>query len=232
MPSLSASEAVALVATILRDTGLTDPERLLVDTEVEAFVAEAADRYSADRPRVLVTDVVADGSGRLALPGDFEAGFAVLRAVEHPVSEVPPSLLDARGYGLYEGPAGTELLLAERPSGTVRLTFTARCVFGATAPETTIPERDARAVCDLAASFGADAIAAGFARTQEPLLGEGAVAYRSKAGEWQAVARRLEARYRAALRLGGSAGPASGWANWDAAAGFAGGFLWHRAGGR
>ena len=81
---------------------------------------------------------------------------------------------------------------------------------------------------DLAAALCADALAAGAARTHEPLLGAGAVAYRAKVAEWQAVVRRLEARYAAAVGRREPVAPASAWANWDPAPSTGGDFLWHR----
>ena len=227
MATHTLTEAVAQVRRLLRDQSTTVP--LIADTDLQAMIGQAVQRYSNDRPLVTVEDLTADGAAETALPDDWQEGFSVLRQVEYPVDQTPPCVLDPRSWTLWDGLTGRTILwLDERPAAgaTVRLTYTRQRVLAAQAKDTTVPDADWYAVCDLAASIAADALAARYAQTSEPVLGADTVNYRSKQQEWAAIARRLEARYAAAL--GNVPRAASDWVNWDTLSSERQDWLWHR----
>lgn len=231
MGSYTLANALVRVYRTLRDCGDTATSQLLTDEDIEACILGAAKRYSTDRPQEMVEDVESDGSRYLPLPADYEDGFSVILAMEFPIDDEPPYYLDSRWVDLYRRPEDLVLRLDSRyvtvPDGEdVRVTYTGRRQFAASAEDTTVLDRDFEAVCDLATSACCDAIAQKYARTHEPVLNADGVAFRDKADVWASRAKRFESRYRDAV------GPpiASAVINWDAPASWRGGaWLNHRA---
>lgn len=232
MATKTKTDARDHVVRVLRDYGATADEQLLTDVETNALIEQAVRRYSVDRPRTVADDVTADGSMTTALPGAWEEDFSVLLAIEYPIAETPPSIVDPRDYSLYVEPSGETIRWRlNRPANgdTVRLTFTVPRVLDDQAANTTVPDADFYAVCDLATSIAADAIANKYARTHEPILNADVTDYRTKAQEWGAIARRFEQRYRDALRISKVGRPASRFLNWDNRSGTRHDFLFHRS---
>lgn len=240
MPAFIESDAVRHVWRLLHDPGDNEDEQLLTDTEVKAFLAHATRRYSLDRPLEIVADVVADGTTYSLMPATYDDGFSRIVSLEAPSGEVPPASIDGRAWALYRSPAGLRLrwIPGNQPAvgQAVRLVFTVSRSYHATvAAQTTVADADHYALCDLAASICADTMAAKFASTHDPIVGGDFANFGSKSQQWMAVAKRLEARYLAHMRLSpgpdGMAGTgiASGWANWDTTASDGRDWLFHRS---
>lgn len=226
MGSYTLATALTRVYRTLRDFADDADKQLLTNTDIEDYLADAATRYSADRPAHLVADVTADGTRYLPLPATFEDGFSVIHSIEYPIDDDPSAYLDPRDVDGYQRPAVGEVpaSLVLRcswviPTGDIlRVAFTGRRVWGATAVETTVLDRDYPAVVELAVSACCDAIAQKYARTHEPIMNADAVAYRDKVSQWESRAKRYAARYREAM----GSPLASAVVNWDSVASWRG----------
>lgn len=195
MGSYDLTDAITHAWRTLHDEGEEAAEQLLTDTEYEAFLTEAAARYSGERPRTLVEDVTADGTVDLALPAGFVEGFSRLVRIETPAG----TPIEYGRAWTERGPSGMAIRWADRyqpASGdVVRLAYTSPRTWEATPGATTIPDADFYAVVALGASIAAEAIAAKYSATSEPIINSDVTNYRTKAQEWHAVARKLRERY-------------------------------------
>lgn len=224
MASYIRDDAITLVYRMLRDTGNTATEQLLTDTEIGQFVDQAVRRYSRIRPNTKVEDVTADGTSYLALPSAYDLDFSRLVQVETPTGNTPPTIIDHRFYALYQNPTAWKLLWLDTipASGdTVRMTYTIpRVLDAASAASTTVADVDFEAVCALAASYAALAIAGKYARTSEAILSADTVNYRTKTMDWTSVAGKWQAIWE--KHAASIAEPGSGWVNWDTRLGILG----------
>lgn len=238
MGAYNEQNVVDHVWLLLRDYGDTAAKQLLTDTEIKALGQHALGQYTADRPREVVVDRTADGSKYLSLASLTVAwltGWSQMRRVEHPIDKVPIELLDERGWQVQITPSTTRLVFADTvpSSGTlVRITYTAFHVLHASAASTTIPDPDFYAFCDFVGSLGADAIAAKYAQTHSPVVSADSADYRSKAREWQEVAKRLRGRYESFFGIGDAASAsiaaAGATVNWDMRQSYGGGLTHER----
>jgi hypothetical protein len=212
--STTLSEAVVMVYRALRDLGDDEDTQLLTDTEVEGAITAAFVRHSLSHPRVVVEALIADGTSQTDLPVAF-VDEAVLRQVEYPTAQVPPSVMDERSYVIWQTPSGRKLMwLATVPGDgdAVWITYTQPHTIDDD-PGSTLSDAMTIVVCDLAASIAADWIAAKYASTHDQVMAADTVSYRTKAQEWQSVSRRAFERYKGALS--GSVDAAGGRLNWD-----------------
>jgi len=227
MGSYSETDLVTRVWMLLRDYGGTTAEQLLTDDEIKALGCRGAEQvYSRLVPNETVSDLTANGTSFLALPSGYLPGFSTVVSVETPPDRVPAEIMDPRDYYLGRDGTGALRFVWMSPpanNATVRVTYTKPRVIAASAVNTTILDPDFVAFADLAASICADAIAAKYARTSEPAINAEVVNYRTRAQEWQAVAKRLWQRWEQQMGVGsgaegGSAPATSAWVNWDMAA--------------
>jgi len=180
----------------------------LSQADQDDAITQAVKRYSKDRPRELVTDLVGAGSAYLTLPTgpsnppeQFEDGFSIVRAIEFPVGNLPPTYLDGEDWLLYRTPTGLKIALTTlvpQAADTLRVTWTLRHNPGTSGQEavaTTVPDADFEAVCDLAASFCCDKLSAVYARTNDSTITADAVNYRTKAQEYASIAKQFKKRY-------------------------------------
>lgn len=180
----------SLVDDLVRDdTGKIAP------ADRDEAVARAVARYGKDRPRTKVEDVAAPGGNTLNLPLVWEPGFSELRSIEHPIGEIPPALLDADSYWLYDGPAGQiiQIVNAVIAAQQVRITFTIRHKLDAI--NDTIRADDREPVCALAASLLFEQLAAHFTGSSDSSIQADSVDRRSKGGEYASRANAMRKRY-------------------------------------
>lgn len=226
MGTYTEQNGVDRVWALLRDYGTTTNEQLMNDTEIKLVGLRGAEQhYSRIRPAPVVADLTANGTAFLSLPAGFLDGYSSVLSVETPPDKVPAEVIDPRDYYVGRTGAGALRLVfsGSTPANgaTVRLVYTIQRVIAVLAANTTVPDPDFVAFCDLAASFCADSIAAKYARSSEPAIGAEVVNYRSRAMEWRDIAKRLWQRWEQAMGAGsgegaGTSGPAaSAWANWD-----------------
>lgn len=162
----------------------------------EKAIAAAVERYSQDRPRDKVEDINGQGTQALALPAGWQADFSVLRSLEYPVGNVPPTVLAQDSYGLYLAPAGQSIQLrAVIPIGVanVRATYTIRHQVGAAVD--TIPQQHREVVACWATAILCDQLASFYSGQTDTTMQADAVDHKSKAGEYAARARGFRKRY-------------------------------------
>ena len=215
----------------------------LSDGDRDKLIAQSIQqRYSKDRPREIVTDVPGNGAADLDLPGAgedvFDEGFSLIRQLEYPIGNVPPSTIEDGGWTLYRTPAGLKLrLLASRvPAGeSIRVTWTARH----RGDGSTVPQCDFEAVCDLAAALCFDALAAIYAQTGDSTIAADTVNYRTKSQEYLGLAKSARRRYFAHIGVAeeadaasASSGPALSIGEVDQSMGWGGDRLVHGRGSR
>ena len=218
MGSYSLSDATAQVVAVLRDYGTVADEQELTDSEVGRFLAQAAAEYSRIRPLESVADVTADGTEFTTLPAGFDPDAGVVLRVECQAGGTWYEV-DARSWSLYQSPTGHQLrwtrAAAVASGAAVRVGYTGRRSWGATAGLTTVADDDFYAVCDLGVSFACAALAQKYARTHEPVVNADVVGYRTKAQEWDGRAKAYRAAYERAMGLSDGVAPAGGRLNWD-----------------
>src|SRR6266849_4162260 len=98
-----------------RHTALQDAAGKLPAGDRDALLQQAIlQRYSKDRPQILVNDVPGQGTSFIALPTStgsaFEDGFSSVQSLEHPIGIVPPSLLLDEEWQMYRAPSGLQIL--------------------------------------------------------------------------------------------------------------------------
>lgn len=165
--------------------------------QVKSAIEEAlGGRYSVDRPRRVVADLIGDGAqsewSTATLPG-WREGFSQIVSVEYPQGRKPATLLGDEEWEIYSSPAGSVLRLRFAPANgqAARVSFTAPHA----ADASSLPEADFYALGALAASLAARKLAAIYTQTGDSSLSADTVNYRTKAQEYLALARRLEQDY-------------------------------------
>ncbi|GBG03903.1 hypothetical protein AZSI13_32300 [Azospira sp. I13] len=188
---MALADVQALVADLVRDDG----DRISPE-ERDRAVTLAVARYSADRPRTAVQDVVAQGGSMLPLPPAWEPDISLLTAVEVPVGQVPPAYLPARSFWLYAAPGGLSIMLAtSQPQGRqVRLSFLASHVLSDV--EDTIPTLHREAVAAWAGSILLEQLANLHTNDGDSTIQADSVDRRSKGEQYAARARAAVKRYR------------------------------------
>lgn len=181
----------SLVTQLVRDDS-----GKIATTDRDEAIARAVARYSKDRPRLKVEDGAAPGGNKLNLPSAWQAGFSDLRAIEHPIGNTPPTLLDQDSYGIYSTPTADEIKIvsAINAAQQVRITYTIRHAVDAV-PTDTIRADDREPVCCWAAALLCDQLAAYYSKSGNPTIQADSVDQRSKAQEYAARAKTLRKRY-------------------------------------
>lgn len=182
----------------LTDDLVRDDSGKITAADRDEAIARAVARYSGDRPRVKVEDLVAADANLLPLPAGWVSEFSALRSIESPVGEVPPRLLDQDRYGLYQeagqsAPNKIMLLDGVALGATLRVAYSARHALD---PSTdTIRPDDREAVCAWAAALLLDQLAALFSGDSYSAIQADSVDHGSKAGEYARRAAALRRHY-------------------------------------
>lgn len=179
-----------LVAAAVRD----DASKLTIN-EIGSAIVQAVTRYSKDRPREKVEDVIATGGNLLPLPMAWQADFSQLNSLEYPVGNVPPDIIRAGGWGMYATPTGlkVQVMDAIQAAKSVRATFTIAHVLSDTVD--TIPTGDREPVASYAAAILLDQLASLYSNDQDSTIKADSVQHTSKAGEFAKRAKVLRQRY-------------------------------------
>lgn len=180
----------ALVDDLVRDDTGT-----IATADRDEAIARAVARYSKDRPQTKVEDIAAPGGNTLNLPPAWQAGFSALSAIEYPIGNVPPTLLETDSYWLYDAPSGQVIQMANAINAgqSVRVTFTVRHVLDAVSD--TIRPDDREPVCALAASLLLEQLAAHFAGSSDSTIQADSVDRRTKSQEFASRANAMRKRY-------------------------------------
>jgi hypothetical protein len=177
------------------DDLLRDDAGHITTTQRDTAITTALARYSKDRPRQKVEDIVAPGGNLLPLPVAWEADFSQVQSLEYPIGNVPPAIINAQGYELYTSP--NEVLIMVRDgfgiNVNIRATFTITHMLSDIAD--TVPLGDREAVCCLAAASLCDQLAGLYSGDSDSTIQADSVNHQSKAGEFASRARALRKRY-------------------------------------
>jgi len=179
-----------LVDDLVRD-GAGD----IATADRDEAIARAVIRYSTDRPKIKIEDVVAAGGNYLDLPAAFDADFSQLVEIETPPDEAPPAILEPSAWSIYSTPAGDKILFVNSlaAAASVRLRYTIpHTLDGAT---DTVPDKDREAVCAWAAGLLLTQLAAKYSGDSQPTITSDSVDHQSKGRDYAARARELRQRY-------------------------------------
>lgn len=187
---MALSDIQSIVDDLLRD----DAGRI-TPTQRDTAIVTAVARYSKDRPRQKVEDIVAPGGYLLPLPSAWEADFSQIQSLEHPIGNVPPVMISAQDYELYTSPSGVSIMVrcGFYAGDNFRAAYTIAHVVSVDAD--TIPLGDREAVCCLAAASLCDQLAGLYSGDSDSTIQADSVNHQSKAGEFASRARALRKRY-------------------------------------
>lgn len=195
MPAATLPELETLIDDLVRDAAQW------VSTGQRTRAIELAlARYSADRPREVIEDVVTADGVSVPLPLGWVPGASDLRVVECPVVS-PPVPLEPDAWAVWRTPTGEVigLLQAAAPGATARLHYGAPHTVDGTS--TTIPAAHREAVACYAASVLAEQIATVHASAQDATISADRVDQAHPAREWAARAKAYRNRYFAHLGI-------------------------------
>lgn len=179
-----------------------DVDSIMDSDERDAAVLAGLETYNRHRRQTLVVDAAGENDAELALPAGWVAEYSELKAVEYPVGEVPPVLLDHDTYEVYQKPAETVILLHQHTPAdteTVRLTFTAPHEIDALS--STVPAQHEKALADLAAGHLCEWVSAHYSSSHDSTLAVDSADHQSQGREFAARAKRFRALGLAALGI-------------------------------
>ena len=179
----------------LIDRLVRDEEGRITSTDRNSAIALAVARYSKDRPRLKVEDLVGDGSQTLSMPAAWEPGFSSLSSLEYPVGSIPPNLIETSSWGIYNAPSGEQIQVASaiQAGASVRATYTIAHVVDDTTD--TIPSSDREPFACWAAAILCDQLATLYSGDSAPTIQVDSVNHGSKASEFASRAKALRKRY-------------------------------------
>lgn len=179
----------------LADNLVRDDTGKIAIADRDRALGMAFERYSKDRPRTKVEDLVAAGGNELALPAGWQADFSAIKSLEYPIGNVPATFIEPEFRRLYQKPASIVIQLdsALGVGAQVRSSYTAR--HQVDAGTDTIPVGDREVVASYAAAICLDQLAAFFSGASDSTISADAVDHRSRAAEFASRASRLRKSY-------------------------------------
>jgi hypothetical protein len=199
----------AAIAPVIHD------EQAWIDSgSMDRFIQQTIQqRYSKDKPIVLVSDVPGNGTAFLPLPvafagqpaangqpavpaayGTFDPDFSNISEIEYPAGLIPKQTVRPEDWNVYQAPTGWQLqVLSFVPQiGQVcRVTWTAQH----NPNGSTVYQGDFFAVVDYAASLCLDAMAARTSQFGDSNLGADTTNYRTKSQEYLTLAKATRRKY-------------------------------------
>ena len=183
----------------LVDGMVRDDETRITTDDRDAAIALAVSRYSGDRPRRLVVDLVADGGHMLDLPAEWQEGFSEIASLEYPIGRRPPAELSPAVWRLYEDPDGLSIMLADSLAAGAEVRCTLTVAHQLDALTDTIPALHREPVAAYAASVLLDQLASATANNTDSTISADSVDRRSQSQEYAARAKAHRQRYLDAL---------------------------------
>lgn len=168
----------------------------IVAAERDRAIGAAVLRYSTDRPREKVQDLTPASAQLLPLPAAWEDGFSVLLELEHPIGQIPPSLIPQDRYALYQEPAAVKIQLIDGvavAANNVRAKYSIKHQVDAGVD--TIPLQHREPVACWAAAMLCDQLAAFYSGGTDTSIQADSVQQTTKAQDYSARARSLRKRY-------------------------------------
>jgi len=191
-----------------------DESGKLLDNDIDRYMLFAIRTYSRSRPDIAVVDITGDGGHDYALPSSWVDGFSRIMIIEYPIGDIPAQYLDEDDYCIYQNETTKLLrLLYDSPSASNDF----RVVFSIPRTDSTIPDNDIDAVCNLAASYCLEQLANAYAQTSDSTISADSVDYRSKSYEFAQRAKRHIAIYKEhmGIKEGDTVAAATGIVNLD-----------------
>lgn len=203
---------------VLQDNdGILDDDTEDIDPEITAALEEHSNNF----PRKTLKDFAGDGSTSTFNLSDDAAEwtdeFSVIKTVELPTGEEPPSFLRDLDFTVFQGDPDedgnleeTLQILSTTPSATekVRLVHTAlhtiKDLLSATA--TTLDVNHRYAFTFLAAAYCAEAIARNLQRKSDASVGEDVLSFGTQSDQWDTRAEVLRKKYENGVRKESAAG--------------------------
>jgi len=184
------SDYQTLVTDLVRDDA-----GKIVTAERDRAIQLAVQRYSRDRERRKVEDVLTTAAHTLPLPTAWEADFSAMRSLEAPVGQVPPRLLNQERWAYYAAPGGITIMLVDAMAvgSTVRCTFSITHVVSSSVDSIPVGHREP--VACWAAAVLCEQLAAFYSGGTDSTIQADSVEQRPKAQEYSARARALRNRY-------------------------------------
>lgn len=208
------------------------------------MIKAAIEQYSHDMPDVITEDEAGDGGKYYALTGlaSWSEGFSQIISIQYPAptvaSDEAPVYLDPDDWDAdyWAGSPSVRYLYlpnhAPAATETMRIRYTAPYTAGASGYD--IPSAHFYAVCNLAASLCARAIANKYSRSNDSTIVADSVNHMTRANEWSRRARELFQAYLDELNIAGSGpaggaagGPAGKFVDWDTRPSGSGRWLYH-----
>lgn len=182
-----------LALQTLVDDLVRDDESNISTTQRDNAIANAAEKYSDDKPRKLVEDVAADGTYYLDLPASWDADFSSLLALEYPIGSSPLTYLE--NYELYTSPTETKIKLNSTitSGNNVRVTFTVKHTL--TDVSDTTPSKHAEAIASYAGSILCTQLASIYSNDQDSTIAADNVNHGDKARKFANRSKELRDRY-------------------------------------
>lgn len=179
-----------LVDDLVRD-GAGD----IATADRDEAIARAAIRYSTDRPKIKVEDVVAAGGNYLDLPASYDDDFSHLVEIETPPGAAPPDILESAAWSIYSTPTGDKILFVNSlaAAAAVRLRYTIPHTLDAVTD--TIPDKDREAVCAWGAALLLTQLAAKYSGDSLTTIQSDSVDHQDKGRDYAARAKELRQRY-------------------------------------
>jgi hypothetical protein len=201
---MALSDVQALIDGMVRDGS-----GKIAEADRDQAIGLAVARFSQDRPRSGVEDVVAAAGRFQDLPAGWVPGFSEVREIETPPEADPPSFLAAGDWAIEETASGPRLRLAEGlVAGTVlRIRYTLPHTLDADTD--TLPTMAREAVAVLAAAHLLDSLAAATAGDGESTIASDSVDHGSRSDQYAARARELRRRYFALTGVSDQRSPAA-----------------------
>lgn len=164
----------------------------------DAAIATAVIRYSDDRPRRTVADVIGAGQ-MLDVPAGWVRDFSVIESIEYPVGKIPPRRIAADRHCIYESPDGPQIQLLDAlaAASALRVCYTVRHLVGDT--DDTIPLSHREAVANYAAAILCDQLSALYANESDSTIQADSVQQGSKSAAYRSKARDYRKAYQDAL---------------------------------
>lgn len=188
------SDYQTLVTDLVRD----DADRISAG-QLDDAISSAVARYSQDRPRRKIEDLAGVSGRLLALPAAWQADFSELQNLEYPIGDMPPTLIEADRWSLYDEPAAQKIMLLDSlpAASTVRATFTIRHTLDSGAD--TIPLQHREACAKYAASLLCDQLASYYANEGDATIAADATRNQPKSEAYRSRARDYRKQYQDAV---------------------------------
>lgn len=185
--------SLADIQTLVDDL-VRDRDQVVTSDQRDAAITAALARYSVDRPRQVVVDVVSAGGQRIALPAGFTDDSSLI-GIEYPVGQIPTSELPMGDVSIYAAPTERQLDLpvVTVDGDTLRVTYTAAHLLDA--DDDTVPAKHRQALASLAASIVCGQLASYYASEGEASIQADTVDYKDKSQRWRLRQKDLASDY-------------------------------------